>query len=150
MASHVRFRPDRRQLLLGGASVIGTLAVAGPVRANLPVREYPLTAHPARARLAIGSPEIDVWTYGGTLPGPEIRVKQGERLRVRFENRLREETTVHWHGIRLPNAMDGVGGSDAAARSHRGRPSSTSSSCRAAAPSCTTRIRMTWCRWRWA
>ena len=109
MASRVRFHPDRRQLLLGGASVIGMLAVAGPVRADLPVREYSLAAYPARTRLAgINPPEIDVWTYGGTLPGPEIRVKKGERLRVRFENRLREETTVHWHGIRLPNAMDGV------------------------------------------
>src|SRR3546814_19378323 len=44
----------------------------------------------------------------GTTPGPEIRLRQGDRLRVLVENRLDEETTVHWHGIRLPNAMDGV------------------------------------------
>src|SRR3546814_20934885 len=44
----------------------------------------------------------------GTIPGPQIRVRQGDRLRVLVENRLDEETTVHWHGIRLPNAMDGV------------------------------------------
>jgi FtsP/CotA-like multicopper oxidase with cupredoxin domain len=49
-----------------------------------------------------------VWCYNGRTPGPEIRVRQGERLRVLVENRLAEETTVHWHGIRLPNAMDGV------------------------------------------
>jgi hypothetical protein len=53
-------------------------------------------------------PDTDVWAYDGLLPGPEIRVRQGERLRVRVENGLAEETTVHWHGIRVPNAMDGV------------------------------------------
>jgi FtsP/CotA-like multicopper oxidase with cupredoxin domain len=42
------------------------------------------------------------------VPGPEIRARQGERLRVAVENRLAEETTVHWHGVRVPNAMDGV------------------------------------------
>ncbi len=42
------------------------------------------------------------------MPGPEIRVRQGDRLRVSVENRLDEETTVHWHGLRVPNAMDGV------------------------------------------
>jgi FtsP/CotA-like multicopper oxidase with cupredoxin domain len=49
-----------------------------------------------------------VWAYNAIVPGPEIRVRQGERARVVVENRLAEETTVHFHGIRLPNAMDGV------------------------------------------
>jgi FtsP/CotA-like multicopper oxidase with cupredoxin domain len=49
-----------------------------------------------------------VWAYGGTVPGPELRYRQGERLRIEVENALNAETTVHWHGIRLPNAMDGV------------------------------------------
>src|SRR3546814_8508498 len=49
-----------------------------------------------------------VWTYDGRVPGAEIRVRQGDRLRVLVTNRLSEETTVHWHGIRVPNAMDGV------------------------------------------
>jgi FtsP/CotA-like multicopper oxidase with cupredoxin domain len=53
-------------------------------------------------------PETAVWSYGGSVPGPEIRVRQSERLRVVVENRLNEETTVHWHGVRVPNAMDGV------------------------------------------
>ena len=50
----------------------------------------------------------DVWSYNGSLPGPEIRVLQGDRIRVLAENGLNEGTTVHWHGIRTPNAMDGV------------------------------------------
>jgi FtsP/CotA-like multicopper oxidase with cupredoxin domain len=49
-----------------------------------------------------------VWSYNGTVPGPEIRVRQGDRLRVVVENGLEEETTVHWHGVRVPNGMDGV------------------------------------------
>ena len=49
-----------------------------------------------------------MWTYNGTVPGPEIRIRQGERLRVSIVNELAEETTVHWHGLRVPNAMDGV------------------------------------------
>jgi FtsP/CotA-like multicopper oxidase with cupredoxin domain len=49
-----------------------------------------------------------VWSYNGAVPGPEIRVRQGERLRITVENQLAEETTVHWHGVRVPNAMDGV------------------------------------------
>jgi FtsP/CotA-like multicopper oxidase with cupredoxin domain len=50
----------------------------------------------------------DVWCYNGAVPGPEIRVRQGERLRIAVANGLAEETTVHWHGVRVPNAMDGV------------------------------------------
>src|SRR5439155_7152875 len=46
----------------------------------------------------------------GTVPGPEIRIRQGDPVRVVVSNKLGEDTTVHWHGIRLPNAMDGVPG----------------------------------------
>lgn len=53
-------------------------------------------------------PETEVWAYDGRVPGPEIRVPQGSRLRLAFTNKLPEPTTIHCHGIRLPNAMDGV------------------------------------------
>jgi len=43
-----------------------------------------------------------------TVPGPEIRVRQGDRLHIKVENALDDETTVHWHGMRVPNEMDGV------------------------------------------
>ncbi len=52
----------------------------------------------------------DLWTYNGTSPGPEIRVKRGERVRVRFTNNLEDPSSIHWHGIRIANAMDGVSG----------------------------------------
>jgi FtsP/CotA-like multicopper oxidase with cupredoxin domain len=46
--------------------------------------------------------------YDGTIPGPTLRLKRGEELSVRLVNELAEPTTIHWHGLRLPNAMDGV------------------------------------------
>ena len=71
--------------------------------------EATLTAGRAEAQiLPSGSPATPVWAYNGTVPGPVLRVRQGERLRIMVENRLDEATTVHWHGVRLPNAMDGV------------------------------------------
>ncbi len=65
------------------------------------------------ARLAdvvISGKTVHAWTYNGTLPGPLIRTKVGDRLIVHFKNELVEPTTVHWHGVRVPIEMDGVPG----------------------------------------
>lgn len=51
---------------------------------------------------------VKAWTYNGSLPGPLIRAKRGDRLIVHFSNRLSSPTTVHWHGLRVPIQMDGV------------------------------------------
>lgn len=51
----------------------------------------------------------EIWGYDGRVPGPLIQAKQGDTLKVKLANALPEETTVHWHGVRLPNSMDGVG-----------------------------------------
>jgi FtsP/CotA-like multicopper oxidase with cupredoxin domain len=51
---------------------------------------------------------FDVWGYSGSMPGPTIEVVQGDRVRILFENRLPEPTTVHWHGLEVPIGMDGV------------------------------------------
>ncbi|MCZ7657106.1 MAG: multicopper oxidase family protein [Xanthobacteraceae bacterium] len=68
-----------------------------------------LRAHPGSARLrGPDQPPTAVWGYDGTVPGPVLRVRRGEELRVRLVNELPEETVIHWHGLRLPNAMDGV------------------------------------------
>jgi FtsP/CotA-like multicopper oxidase with cupredoxin domain len=68
-----------------------------------------LTAAPATVPLVGGEwPETAIWAYNGIVPGPAIRVRQGDTVRVTARNGLAEPTTVHWHGIRLPNAMDGV------------------------------------------
>lgn len=50
------------------------------------------------------------WGYNGRTPGPTIELNEGDRVRIYVTNRLAEGTTVHWHGIFLPNGMDGVGG----------------------------------------
>ncbi len=55
-------------------------------------------------------PWTSIWGYDGTVPGPILRIQQGRPVRIAVENGLDEDTTVHWHGIRLLNAMDGVPG----------------------------------------
>ncbi|MCB1810235.1 MAG: multicopper oxidase family protein [Candidatus Competibacteraceae bacterium] len=73
------------------------------------VVEYRLKAAATQVPvIGSGYPETAVWTYNNMLPGPEIRLRQGDRLQVTLENTLEQATTVHWHGLRLPNAMDGV------------------------------------------
>jgi FtsP/CotA-like multicopper oxidase with cupredoxin domain len=73
------------------------------------VREVELTAAPAALPLIDGTgAPLQVWAYDGQVPGPTLRVRLGETLRVRFTNRLPQPTTVHWHGVRVPNGMDGV------------------------------------------
>ncbi len=68
-----------------------------------------LNAGSARVNL-VGSkhPATEVWAYNAAVPGPVIRARQGDRLRVDFRNSLDQPTTVHFHGVRMPNAMDGV------------------------------------------
>lgn len=51
-----------------------------------------------------------VWAYNGSVPGPQLRIKLGDTLKINFINKLPQETTVHFHGVRVPNAMDGVPG----------------------------------------
>jgi len=53
---------------------------------------------------------VTAWTYNGTVPGPMIRVTEGDQVRVIVKNELDEPTTIHWHGVEVPNAMDGVPG----------------------------------------
>src|SRR5215472_5601762 len=69
-----------------------------------PVDAFTLTAAPVR----IGGQ--GAWAYNGTVPGPELRVTQGHRVRVTLVNHLPDSTSIHWHGINVPNAMDGVAG----------------------------------------
>ncbi|WP_119303672.1 multicopper oxidase family protein [Dongia deserti] len=100
---------SRRSVLLAGAGV--ALAAATPWRAPADgVREIRLAAAPGRALLVGSDPQTDVLGYDGKVPGPTLRLKQGQPVRIIVENKLDQDTTVHWHGIRLPNAMDGVPG----------------------------------------
>ncbi len=73
------------------------------------VKEYRLVAEVVRRELLPGM-TFDFWGYNGSMPGPMIEAVQGDRVRIVVQNNLPEPTTVHWHGLELPNAMDGVQG----------------------------------------
>jgi FtsP/CotA-like multicopper oxidase with cupredoxin domain len=51
---------------------------------------------------------VDGWAYNGQIPGPQIRVREGDRVRVILKNELAESTAIHFHGLELPNNQDGV------------------------------------------
>lgn len=104
------FSRTRRRFLIHAAVTAGGLLVPRlQNEATAGTREHRLVAQTGEAPLlGTTAPRVPIWGYNGRVPGPEIRVRQGERLSVTLENRLQESTTVHWHGVRVPNAMDGV------------------------------------------
>lgn len=87
-----------------------TLAIILPgTRAIAAIRSVTLRAQPTDIQLSgDGGQASQMMVYNGVFPGAEIRLQQGDRLNARLENALEEGTLVHWHGIRVPNAMDGV------------------------------------------
>ena len=107
---------NRRSWLAGAGASLTALALMPPAAA----RDKVLGAEHAdgfrllhtRAGMAPlrgpNAPPTPIWGYDGLSPGPTLRIKQGEELKIRLVNDLRQPTVIHWHGIRLPNAMDGV------------------------------------------
>lgn len=92
-----------------GAQPVSVVDLTGP-REGAPDRQFTLTATKATVKLASGA-AVEAWTFDGGLPGPELRVKQGELVEVKLVNRdIEEGVTIHWHGVDLPNAEDGVAG----------------------------------------
>ena len=97
------------------ADRLGYTPVETPDGATLPyvlkdgVKEFHLTAEPVKREFAPGM-IVNCWGYNGMTPGPTIEAVEGDRVRILVTNRLPEHTTIHWHGIVLPNGMDGVGG----------------------------------------
>ncbi len=112
---------SRREVLRAGITGAGAL-IAAPALTKLPETAPPRPSAGPEARslrevkLVAEAADVDfgplghkrLWIYNGRYPGPEIRVAAGERLRITFENRLPEKSTIHWHGVPVPNAMDGV------------------------------------------
>ena len=80
-----------------------------PWRMNNGVKEFHLVAEPVVRELAPGM-KAHLWGYNGQSPGPTIEVVEGDRVRIFVTNKLPEHTSIHWHGQRLPNGMDGVAG----------------------------------------
>jgi FtsP/CotA-like multicopper oxidase with cupredoxin domain len=71
------------------------------------VKVFELTARPVKWNI-LDDVTVTAWSYNGTVPGPMIRVTEGDAVRIVVKNELPEPTTIHWHGIEVPNAMDGV------------------------------------------
>lgn len=94
-------RPYRPVVTLNGWTL--------PWRMNQGVKEFHLVAEPVVREMAPGF-KAHLWGYNGQSPGPTIEVVEGDRVRLFVTNRLPEVTSVHWHGQRLPNGMDGVSG----------------------------------------
>ncbi len=128
-------RLTRRRLLTGAAAVgglatfggLGACSSATTAGARLvgPEARAVAEAEAARTRtgrvvtarlfpeprlIDLGGRVVSTWVYGDGLPGPVIRASAGDTIRVTVQNRLPQETSVHWHGIALRNDMDGVPG----------------------------------------
>lgn len=73
------------------------------------VKVFHLIAEPVRHEFAPGL-QANCWGYNGRVHGPTIEAVEGDRVRIYVTNKLDAPTTVHWHGLRIPNGMDGVGG----------------------------------------
>ena len=86
--------------LLGPAVAVDTNPAADVVEVNLEAAQTEL-------QLFADLPAVTHYTYNGQIPGPTIRAKVGDTVIVHFKNQLAEKTTVHWHGLRIPDSMDG-------------------------------------------
>jgi FtsP/CotA-like multicopper oxidase with cupredoxin domain len=101
-------RSFNRRQFIATASALAALPISG-VHANQ--NPEVLSAQEATVQLLPdGYGQTTLWGFNDQAPGPEIRVAQGMRLQRTLENKLSQPTSVHWHGIRIANAMDGVAG----------------------------------------
>ncbi len=110
-------KPDTSARVVGPAAGAVGQAEARRRRPGAPVREVALTAAPVT--IDLGGRSVTTWAYNNTVPGPLVRLRAGEVLRVRLDNRLDEASTIHWHGVALRNDMDGAPGMDPVAGAAR-------------------------------
>lgn len=71
--------------------------------------QFTLIAKEAKHKLN-NNVTVDAWTINGSIPGSQIRVKQGEKIKINLINELPDPVSIHWHGINVPNEMDGIPG----------------------------------------
>ena len=103
----VAWMPTRRDIARGLAA--GAMAPLAPTRLGAQQPELADGLRVLRAGEARPSGQGDIRSgYNGTTPGPLLRIKQGEELGVRLINGLSKSTAIHWHGVRVPNILDGV------------------------------------------
>jgi FtsP/CotA-like multicopper oxidase with cupredoxin domain len=105
-------RPSRRAVLAGVSATLLPLPsrAQGTPAENAEPKQV-LRATPVRLKLFPEAPEgADIWAFDGQLPGPVIRVRHGKAVSLRLRNETPSPLSLHWHGVRGPNAMDGVAG----------------------------------------
>jgi FtsP/CotA-like multicopper oxidase with cupredoxin domain len=120
MAVKRLFAPTRRAVAAGIAATLvyrpgtaGSQPASGSSQPITPQGDAwrTLVAAPTKVRLLPEpAPETDVWAFDGRVPGPVIRVRHGDEVRVRLVNQTERPLALHWHGVRNANIMDGVGG----------------------------------------
>jgi FtsP/CotA-like multicopper oxidase with cupredoxin domain/plastocyanin len=124
-SSNTRLGLSRRTLLRGAASggaaagfaaaglglseAGSTNNLANQAEIEPQLREFVLTASEFDWELMSGT-SVRAWGYNGQVPGPELRVREGDTVRVTLQNALPVPTTIHWHGLNVPPAMDGPAG----------------------------------------
>ena len=111
MATIPNTQVSRRSLIAASGLVAAATLFRGAAEAQQPAADgfRPLRALPGLVPLR--GPELEmtpIWGYSGVVPGPTLRIKREEELKVRLFNGLPTETAIHWHGVRLPNAFDGT------------------------------------------
>ncbi len=102
---------DRRRFMLLAAAASTAAGCAGRPGhpPDTPAGQIAdLTFEPAQTDIDLGGVSVRTWAYNGGLPGTEIRIRRGDRLRASVTNRLPAGTSIHWHGLAIVNAMDGV------------------------------------------
>src|SRR5690348_10462652 len=103
-----------RRGVIGGSVAVG--ATLFPLSSRAQSRAQPdgfrvITARTGTANLRGGDAgPTPIRGFEGSVPGPVLRIKRGEELKVRLVNELVTDMTLHWYGVRVPNAMDGVAG----------------------------------------
>jgi FtsP/CotA-like multicopper oxidase with cupredoxin domain len=95
---------DRRQFLVLSAAGV---AAACTSKTN-GAKALDLSLTPGETQIDIGGVSLKTWAYDGRVPANEIRLRKGEMMRAVVTNKLPASTTVHWHGLAIPNPMDGV------------------------------------------
>lgn len=72
-------------------------------------KEFTVTAQASNLKVS-DDVTLPVWTFNNSVPGPQIRVKVGDTVKVKLKNELEEPVSIHWHGYPVPNNMDGIPG----------------------------------------
>ncbi len=93
-----------------GAAAGRLTGTTGDERRRATGRTHAVTLAAMAGPIDLGGPMVTTWTYDGVLPGREIRVRRGDVIEARLVNKLPAATTIHWHGLAVPNAVDGVPG----------------------------------------